>query len=124
VIFVKLRQFSHGDAAQRCVRPSDGEWRRQQGELVTMKDLHAFVDERVRLVKIPPAANVVFPAGAKGTELLVLRGSMEAAALPCPQYTWVRSPKPALGVRSELGCLIWLKQGHLPRAHSESVARG
>jgi hypothetical protein len=120
VIFVKLRQFSEGDATPRCVRPEAGEWRREPGPLV-VKDVHAFGDERVSLVEIAPSANVVLPAGTKGIELLVLRGSMEAAALPCPQYTWLRSPGPALSVRSERGCLIWLKQGHLPLPGPESA---
>jgi ChrR-like protein with cupin domain len=114
VIFVKLRQFADGDTVHRRVRPEEGHWRREAGQLLAAKELHVFGDERVSLVEIPPGVDVVLPAAAKGIELLVLRGSMQAGALRCEPLTWLRSPESSLSVRSDRGCSIWLKQGHLP----------
>jgi hypothetical protein len=124
VIFVKLRQFAEGDTVHRCVRPDDGPWRRDEGQRIAVRDLHHFEDERVSLVEIQPGADVVLPATRKGTELLVIRGSMHVATLPCASLTWLRSSAPVLGVRSDEGCVFWLKQGHLPavrRLHRRDV---
>src|SRR5262249_21253458 len=44
VIFVKLRQFAEGDSVPRCVRPDEGQWRREAG--ISLTELHAFGDER------------------------------------------------------------------------------
>jgi hypothetical protein len=120
LLFVKLRQFADGDTVYRCLRPEDGEWRRGAGQPLAVKDLHAFGEERVSLVEIAPGTSTVLPAAARGTELLVLRGSMEAADLPCDSLTWLRWPGSTLAVRSDLGCSFWLKQGHLPLPPSTS----
>lgn len=112
VIFVKLRQFADGDGAHVCVGPGDAQWRRK--DALAVKDLHAFGDERVSLVEIPPNVDTVLPRAERGTELLVIRGSLEAAGLACEPWTWLRSASPTVSVRSTSACSIWLKQGHLP----------
>jgi anti-sigma factor ChrR (cupin superfamily) len=122
VIFVKLRQFSKDDTVHRCVRPDDGQWRRGAEQLLPVKELHSFGDEHVSLVEIPAGAEGVLPPSEKGTELLVLWGSMEVAPLPCEPLTWFRSSGRVLSVRSDRGCVIWLKQGHLPLPGSTARA--
>jgi hypothetical protein len=118
-IFVKLRQFAEGDALRLVVGPGEGTWRNRQG--AAEKELHAFAGERVSLVELATDSTLVLSQPADGMEILVVRGWMEIAGARCAPLTWVRNPSTALEVRSESGCLFWLKRGHLPPRRGPSL---
>jgi hypothetical protein len=116
-IFVKLRQFAEGDTVRRVVGSADGTWTIERGR-AAVKELHTFGRERVRLVQLAADSSIVLSQPANGIELLVIGGCMDVVGDRCAPLTWVRYPGSALGVRSESGCLFWLKCGHLPAGDS------
>jgi quercetin dioxygenase-like cupin family protein len=112
-IFVKLRQFDPGDARRCAVSLDDPPG---EGGVATSTLLHAFGTERVALVRLAAGATLELDGSDRGIELFVLRGEMDVGAARCRAWTWLRAPRAAGRLASPGGCVVWLKQGHLPPA--------
>jgi len=108
-IFVKLRQFQLTDTRQ-CVIPLFG----TPAERSQTTALHAFGDERVSLLELAAGATLRLDPNDQGSELLVLRGTVNVGSRRCDPWTWLRSAAQVPWLESVSGCSIWLKKGHLP----------
>ena len=118
IIFVKLRQFQLDDARQ-CVIP----FASAPAEHSTSTLLHTFGNERVSLLQLAAGSTWTFDAEERGSELFVLRGHLSVGAEPCGVWTWLRAPGEMPSLRSETGCVLWLKQGHLTPAQPPLLAK-
>jgi quercetin dioxygenase-like cupin family protein len=110
-IFVKLRQFEPSDT-RRCVIELDDAPLLEAGPTHTL--LHAFGGERVSLVRLAAGATVDLDSHTLGAEIFVLRGSVHVGAMHCGVWAWLRAPRMTERLHSQIGCVFWLKQGHLP----------
>jgi ChrR Cupin-like domain len=108
-IFVKLRQFELADTRRCVIRFSH---RLAQQSTLTL--LHRFGSERVWQLQLAAGATWTLDSNERGSELFVLRGNLTVGKEPCSTWTWLRTPGPVPPLRSNSGCVIWLKQGHLP----------
>ena len=120
-VFIKLRQFAAGDVGSRLVDTTRMRWSRGRIEQASIMPLHAYGDERTRLVHWRAGiggAPVQHPGGA---EILVLDGDFTDEHGHYAPGTWMRLPggcwhRPRAGRR---GVLAWVKTGHLPAPASE-----
>ena len=113
-IFVKLRQFQHGDGAQIVVNTKTADWGDFPYDGVDMMKLHQHGDELVRLLRLAPGTCLPRHGHFGGEEILVLDGTLEDDNGVYPQGSWTRH-QPGYRHRawSDDGCTIWVKTGHL-----------
>lgn len=115
VLFVKLRQMAPEDGARvvAATGPSAA-WGPGEAPGVSALGLHAFGDERVRLVRYEAGARAGRRAYPGGREVFVLEGVLADELGAYPAGTWVRSPAGSEHEpRSDEGCLFYEKTGHL-----------
>jgi anti-sigma factor ChrR (cupin superfamily) len=114
-IFVKLRQMDPDDREFVRVDTTSAPWHCGSAPGVVLMPLYERGRERVRLVKLAPGARLEPHQHAGGEEILVLDGGFEDELGRYPKGTWLRNPDgSAHQVRSETGCTIYVKTGHLP----------
>lgn len=113
-IFVKLRQFAEDDLTPVVIDTPAATWRAGSVDGVDVLPLHAHGDEQVRMVRY--AQGVAFPRHDHplGEEVLVVEGDLADESGIHPAGTWLRFPPGSAHTpRSEGGCLLYVKVGHL-----------
>ena len=114
-IFVKLRQFDPADSVRVVVPAPASRWLPGLVPGLTVLPLHEFGTEHVALVRWRPGTRFNTHTHAGGEEILVLEGVFSDERGDYPAGTWLRSPHMSRHTPySEIGCLIWVKTGHLP----------
>ena len=114
-IFVKLHQFAPDDTRQ--FRVDTGLITFEPGKEKGIEEavLHDVASELVRLVRFAPGTEGPQHFHIGGEEVLVLQGSFSDENGHYPKGTWVRNPHGSRHTpRSDDGCLLWIKTGHLP----------
>ncbi|MEN2978247.1 cupin domain-containing protein [Tistrella bauzanensis] len=117
LLFVKLRQFQAGDTTQIALNPNDiPPQPLAKARDVTERLLHEFGDERVTLLDLAPGAELPACRRSGGEEILVVSGSLiDAAHGLLPAGSWLRRPPGRVSARrSDGGCRLYVKTGHLP----------
>ena len=118
VLFVKLRQYP-GAGRKRIVVDTDGEtWRPGQTPGVTVLPLYeeAGYPEKTSMLRMAAGAVVADHACIGGEEFFVVDGSVEDANGHYVTGSWARFPDGSRHyLRSETGCTLYLKRGHLAR---------
>lgn len=114
-IFIKLRQFTRGDIGSSLVDTSRMRWSRGRTAQTSVMPLHAFGDERTRLVHWRAGIGGAPIRHPGGTEILVLDGEFADEHGLYGPGAWLRLPpgrwhRPRAGRR---GVLAWVKSGHL-----------
>ncbi len=113
-IFVKLRQMDPADQAQVRIDTHDGAWQASEVAGLFRMPLHEFGDERVWLTKMGPGCVAQAHDHPGGEEVLVLEGILDDDDGTYSKGTWLRLPPGSSHApRTEEGCLLWVKQGHL-----------
>ncbi len=115
VILVKLCQMDAAD--QDFVRidtTQDAGWQPGPVDGLSLRQLHAFGNERVALVRWRPGTRYVHHEHAGGEEILVLDGTLADEHGIYPPGTWLRLPPGSEHTPfSEEGCTVYIKSGHL-----------
>lgn len=85
--------------------------------------LHAFGDEQVRLSRLAPGTVMPTHAHPGGEEVLVLEGTLADENGTYGPGTWLRLPPGSRHApRSETGCLLYVKLGHLTKVRAPDAA--
>jgi len=112
-IFVKLRQFDPKDRAHVVIDTRSVPWNPE--DEISVLPLHTFGRERARLERWPAGACGEPQQCEGGRELVVIEGKLEDEDGAYPAGTWMRLPR---GERhapwTEVGCVLYVKTGHLP----------
>jgi len=114
-LFVKLWQFSAGDAETVRIDTRHAEWRRGLVPGLSVMPLHDFDGINTALVSWAPHTVFMPHVHPGGEEILVLEGVFRDEDGDYPAGTWLRNPRwsrhaPFTG---EEGALIYVKVGHL-----------
>jgi anti-sigma factor ChrR (cupin superfamily) len=115
MLFVKLWQFTPGDAATVRIDTRAEPWRAGLVPGLSVMPLHEFDGVSTALVRWAPQTRFNTHAHPGGEEILVLDGLFQDEAGDYPAGTWLRSPRwsrhtPFTGAQ---GALIYVKVGHL-----------
>lgn len=79
--------------------------------------LHRTAGETVQLARFEPGTQGPAHAHPGGEEIFVIEGSLTDEHGTYPAGTWCRNPHGSgHAPRSEDGCLLYMKSGHLPLA--------
>lgn len=115
LILVKLRQFDPADQAYVRLDTRQAGWTAGPFAGLSVLPLHRYGSEQVVLLKIVPGIRFDRSLYPLGVELYVLSGAFADARGSYPAGTWLRNP---VGLeassRSDEGCVMYLKTGHLP----------
>ena len=113
-ILVKLCQFAEDDTEQKVIDTTTAPFQPTGVEGLSELVLHDVPGETVRMVRFAPGTVLPRHDHGGGEELLVLEGSYSDADGHYPAGTWLRSPVgTGHAPRSDEGCLLWIKTGHL-----------
>ena len=115
-LFVKLRQYPGADRRQIIVDTNNCAWRPGRAPGVTAIPLYGETGhpEAMRLVRFAPGAMVPGHDHPGGEEVFVLDGGIEDDNGAYGAGSWVRYPAGSRhAVRSENGCTLYVKTGHL-----------
>lgn len=113
-ILVKLHQFAADDVDQKAIDTAGAAFRPTATPGVSETVLHQVPGETVRMVRFAPGTVAPSHPHPRGEEILVLEGSFADEDGSYPAGTWIRNPPgSAHAPRSEDGCLLWIKTGHL-----------
>ncbi len=113
-LFVKLRQLDDHDSERVVVRPSDRQWHPGMVRGLEVLALSHFGAVHTALVKWAPGTFFNKHQHFGGEEIFVLQGTFQDEQGSYPSGTWLRSPHlSSHQPYSELGCLIFVKVGHL-----------
>src|SRR6056297_2122256 len=116
-IFVKLCQFEESDTAQFAVDTPRGHFEESDVAGVSVLPLHEAGAERVVLERWAPGTARGAHSHPGGEEVLVLEGRLSDEEGDYPQGTWLRNPAGSRHApRSDEGCLLYVKTGHLKPA--------
>jgi anti-sigma factor ChrR (cupin superfamily) len=114
-LLVKLRQMHPADRRRTVIDTSSGTWVAGLVPGLEVLPLHAFGSEHVALVRWAPGTVFQPHRHPGGEEILVLDGVFEDEHGAYPAGSWLRNPPGSVHrPRSEAGCTIWVKTGHLP----------
>lgn len=114
-ILVKLQQMHPADQQRRVIDTRSAPWVPGLVAGLEVMPLHAFGSEHVALVRWAP--DTVFPPHGHpgGEEIVVLDGVWQDEHGTYRAGSWLRNPPGSSHrPRSETGCTIWVKTGHLP----------
>ena len=114
-ILVKLRQMDPADQTQIEIDTTspDG-WVAGPEPGLEVLPLHQFEDEIVRMVRFAPGTRLAPHDHPGGEEIFVLDGGFEDEHGRYDKGTWIRNPAGSSHeARSEEGCLLYIKTGHL-----------
>ena len=113
-LFVKLRQFRPEDSSRVVIDTRRAEWRPGLVPGLTVLPVHEYGNEHVALVHWAPGTHFQAHTHWGGEEIFVLEGVFSDELGDYPAGTWIRSPHLSRHQpRSETGCLIYVKVGHL-----------
>ena len=116
-LFVKLRQFAPDDLTAVVIDTTSptAAWQPGAVEGASVLPLHAHGTERVALERWRPGTRFERRGDPGGEEILVLEGGFADEHGAYPARSWLRLP-PGLthAPRTEDGCLLYVKTGHLP----------
>jgi anti-sigma factor ChrR (cupin superfamily) len=114
-IFVKLMQFDPADDQPVVIDSHHAQWRPGLVPGLHVLPLHQHGSEHVALVRWAPGTYFNAHRHWGGEEILVLEGTFQDEFGDYPAGSWLRSPHLSQHTPfSEVGCLIWVKTGHLP----------
>lgn len=114
-LFVKLHQFHPADLQRVVIDTTASTWSAVSETGLSRVVLHAHRREKVALVRFAPRAQVPNDLHPGGEEVYVLEGVLSDEAGDYPAGTWVREPAgSAHAPFSREGCVIYVKEGHLP----------
>jgi anti-sigma factor ChrR (cupin superfamily) len=117
-ILVKLRQFDPQDLSHVVIDTADNVvWPNEADSNVL--ELHAFGDERVRMLRLDKGQPFPVDSDPGGLEVFVIRGTIDDEGTNLGAESWLRIPaaqKNCLFASSD--CLLWAKSGHLPSQNS------
>ena len=114
IILVKLRQFDPDDQAFVRIDTNSAPWLPGQINGHSVMPLHEYDTEQVRLERFAPETTLGKQIYAGGQEVFVLDGTLIDEHGNYDAGTWIRSPAGTqLNPRTEQGCLIYVKTGHL-----------
>jgi len=114
-LFVKLHQFHPADLQRVVIDTTTSTWSTVSEAGLSRVVLHAHRGEKVALVRFAPGAGVPNDPHPGGEEIYVLEGVLSDEGGDYPAGTWVREPAgSAHGPFSREGCVIYVKEGHLP----------
>ena len=116
VIFVKLRQYPGPNRRHVVVDTKAAEW--HAGRFPGTENIVLYQEdgqpEMIRLVRIAPGATVTPHDHPGGEEVLVLDGAYTDEYGTFGTGSWMRYPDGSRHtIRSETGCTIYVKNGHL-----------
>lgn len=115
-IFVKLCQFEQQDQQQFVINTKETDWLPGLVDGLSVMPLHEFGTEHVALVRWAPGTVFTPHIHWGGEEILVLEGTFEDEYGRYPKGSWIRNPpKSRHAPKSEEGCIIYVKTGHLSR---------
>ena len=113
-LFVKLRQFAPDDQKRIVIDTRASAWSEVSSSGLSRLSLHKHGNEKVELVRFAPNARVPSDPHPGGEEVLVLEGVLSDEAGHYSTGVWVRDPPGSSHAPfSELGCVIYVKEGHL-----------
>lgn len=113
-ILVKLWQMAPEDQEFVRIDTASAAWEPWSMEGVEVVRLAERADEQVLLMRLQPGTVLPTHDHPGGEELFVLEGELADQNGSYPKGTWLRNPPGSSHtVRSEQGCTIWLKLGHL-----------
>lgn len=116
-ILVKLHQFRRDDTEQKAVDTRSAQFVQGSAPGLSVLMLHETEDETVRILRFDPGAEGKGHKHPGGEEIFVLVGAFRDEHGTYPAGTWVRNPRGSSHTpRSDDGCLLYVKSGHLPRA--------
>ncbi|QGX96880.1 cupin [Roseovarius faecimaris] len=116
-ILVKLHQFAADDSAQFSVSTRDAGFEPTGVDGLTVLPLHRHGEEYVRMLRFQPGTVATPHTHVGGEEIFVLEGGFEDEHGHYPTGTWLRNPDGSSHApRSNEGCLLWMKTGHLPQS--------
>jgi len=116
-LFVKLHQFAPGDLQRVVIDTTTATWSAVSNAGLSRLILHRHRAEEVALVRFEPGARLADDPHPGGEEVLVLEGVLSDDAGDYPPGTWIREPAgSAHAPFSREGCVIYVKEGHLPPA--------
>ncbi len=114
-LFVKLHQFAKSDLQRVVIDTTTANWSVASEAGLSRVVLHQHRNEKVALVRFAPGARLPEDPHPGGEEVLVLEGVLSDEAGDYPAGTWVREPAgSAHAPFSREGCVIYVKEGHLP----------
>ena len=114
IIFVKLQQFDAGDTRQCAVATTEATFIPGAVDGHSVLPLHQYQGETCALHKLEPGTQIEKMARVGGQEILVLSGAFSDAQGRYKAGTWIRNPdSQATPWASSVGCLLWMKTGHL-----------
>jgi anti-sigma factor ChrR (cupin superfamily) len=120
-LFVKLRQFAPSDLQRVVIDTTGATWSAQSGAGLSRLVLHRHRTEKVELVRFAPGARVAEDPHPGGEEVFVLEGVLSDEFGDYPAGTWIRQPAgSAHAPFSREGCVIYVKEGHLPPDQREA----
>jgi anti-sigma factor ChrR (cupin superfamily) len=114
-IFVKLAQFDAADQEVVRLDTNSATWLDGPGEGIEVLPLHQFGPEKIELVRLGPKTQLPDIADPGGTEIFVVRGSIQSTdSGSFEDRDWLRLPpgKP-LALSSDTGATLYIKTGHL-----------
>ena len=114
-IFVKLQQFDAADTEQFSTDTRSAKFDRSGNSGLSILPLHEFGSESVSLIRFYAGSGPFDFSHAGGSEILVLEGTLNDEQGAYPDGSWIRTPHLCPNrLFSKMGCLIYLKTGHLP----------
>lgn len=110
-IFVKLRYQHPTDTARLRIEAA---MRHTAGPGVQARSLHRWQGQSTTVQRWAPGTQALQPAALEGQEILVIEGDYRDERGLHGPLTWLREPAaPARTARTESGCLLLVKTGHL-----------
>lgn len=113
-ILVKLWQMAPEDQEFVRIDTASAAWEPWSMDGVEVVPLAERPDEQVLLMRLQPGTALPTHNHPGGEEFFVLEGELADQNGRYPRGTWLRNPPGSShSVRSDRGCTIWLKLGHL-----------
>lgn len=117
-ILVKLRQFDPRDLERVVIDTRDSDlWDSANG--AELLPLHRFGSEEVFMLRLPEGKDYRLEGIPGGTEVFVVKGSVEYQKETLPAESWLRLPEDqAVTAKALADSVLWVKRGHLPPGDS------
>jgi anti-sigma factor ChrR (cupin superfamily) len=113
-ILVKLHQFDADDREQKAVAARPEKFVPGDAPGVSVFELHSHGSERVCFMRFQPRSALADLRHSCGAEFYVVEGAFADGDGSYPQQSWLRMPRGSVhDLRSDDGCLLWVKTGHL-----------
>jgi anti-sigma factor ChrR (cupin superfamily) len=113
-ILVKLRQFEPEDLTPVVIDTRNAElW--HSDDAADCLPLHQFGSEQVQMVRIAAGQEYAVVENSRGTEILIVSGSIHYNDSNFPAESWLRFPAgQSADLHARAGAVLWVKRGHLP----------